>query len=131
MIPKEMLKSMKDRTIWLIDLDKEQPLSLVTVNENLINNCDFEEYLFEHIYDALQYVQLKNEMYELANGIWKRRWANKYFKMRRKEQPGLLFPDGDEVYKRYFKQKKQIKKLKRDLNFSKRIINDLLQLKEK
>ena len=36
------------------------------------------------------------------------KYRNKYLKERRKEEPNLLYPDSDEVYKRYYEQKKQI-----------------------
>lgn len=37
-----------------------------------------------------------------------RKYRKKYLEERRKEEPNLLYPDGDEIYKRYYEQKKQI-----------------------
>lgn len=37
-----------------------------------------------------------------------RKYRKKYLEERRKEEPDLLYPDGDEIYKRYYEQKKQI-----------------------
>lgn len=37
-----------------------------------------------------------------------RKYRKRYLKERRKEEPNLLYPDGDEIYKRYYELKKQI-----------------------
>ena len=37
-----------------------------------------------------------------------KKYRKKYLEERRKEEPNLLYPDGDEIYKRYYEQKKQI-----------------------
>lgn len=37
-----------------------------------------------------------------------RKYRKKYLEERRKEETNLLYPDGDEIYKRYYEQKKQI-----------------------
>lgn len=36
-----------------------------------------------------------------------RKYRKRYLKERRKEEPNLLYPDGDEIYKRYYELKKQ------------------------
>lgn len=37
-----------------------------------------------------------------------RKYRKRYLKERRKEEPNLLYPDGDEIYKRYYELKKRI-----------------------
>ena len=66
------------------------------------------------------YVKLKDYITELQEEIKEydylidmqnqRKYHKKYLKERRKEQPNLLYPDFDEVYERYFKQKEKIDK---------------------
>jgi len=41
-----------------------------------------------------------------------RKYRKRYLKERRKEQPNLLYPDFDEIYKRYYEQKEEIEKEK-------------------
>lgn len=45
-----------------------------------------------------------------------RKYRKKYLKERRKEEPNLLYPDGDEIYKRYYEQKKQIDLMAEKIN---------------
>ena len=79
------------------------------------------------------------ELKNIVEGLWTRKWANKYYEMRRKEQPKLLFPDSDEVYERYFELKQQIAKKEVDLlaldtenySFKQQIDNLRQQLAEK
>ena len=42
----------------------------------------------------------------------KRTYRKKYLEERRKEQPNLLYPDADEIYKRYYELKRENKNLK-------------------
>ena len=50
-------------------------------------------------------------MFDTANA---REYRKKYIEERRKEQPNLYYPDFDEIYERYYKQKAEIKQLKED-----------------
>lgn len=45
-----------------------------------------------------------------------RKYRKRYLKERRKEEPNLLYPDGDEIYKRYYELKKQIDLMAKRLN---------------
>lgn len=47
-------------------------------------------------------------MIDTANA---REYRKKYIEERRKEQPNLYYPDFDEIYERYYKQKKEIEEL--------------------
>ena len=50
-------------------------------------------------------------MIDTANA---REYRKKYVEERRKEQPNLYYPDFDEIYERYYKQKAEIEQLKKD-----------------
>lgn len=50
-------------------------------------------------------------MFDIANG---REYRKKYIEERRKEQPNLYYPDFDEIYERYYKQKAEIEQMKED-----------------
>ena len=57
-----------------------------------------------------------------------REYRKKYLEERRKEEPNLLYPDGDEIYKRYYEQKEIIKELQlniKDLKSKTQIISPL------
>lgn len=72
--------------------DKEKIKELEEENEELISdNLDYQKTL--DIFD-------------------KRTYRKKYLEERRKEEPNLLYPDADEIYKRYYKLKEENKDLK-------------------
>lgn len=55
--------------------------------------------------------QLKKTIKELEDTLDlfdEREYRKKYLEERRKEEPGLLYPDADEIYKRYYEQKRQL-----------------------
>lgn len=52
-----------------------------------------------------------------------RKYRKKYLEERRKEEPNLLYPDADEIYERYYKQKAEIEELKAKLEYKQ--YNDL------
>lgn len=55
-----------------------------------------------------------NGEYELILDIWDNRtYRKKYLEERRAEQPNLLYPDGDEIYERYYELKEENEKLKK------------------
>jgi len=54
--------------------------------------------------------------YEFIFDIYnKRKYRKKYLKDRKKEEGHYITPDSDEVYERYYKQKEEIAKLKRQI----------------
>ena len=52
---------------------------------------------------------------DLLNRIEGRKYYKKYIKERRKKEPDLLYPDFDEIYEIYYKQKEEIKEYKNAL----------------
>lgn len=58
------------------------------------------------ILDNLEYRRIQNIFDE-------RTYRKKYLEERRKEEPNLLYPDADEIYKRYYELKRENEKLKR------------------
>lgn len=57
-----------------------------------------------------------------------REYRKRYIEERRKEEPGLLYPDFDEIYERYYQEKEKNKELE-EINF--KVNNNLLELAEK
>lgn len=69
--------------------------------------------LFLNLIEKLQKEneELKSDNLEKARVLEifdNRKYRKRYLKERRKEEPNLLYPDGDEIYKRYYELKKQI-----------------------
>lgn len=58
-----------------------------------------------------------------------RKYRKKYLEERRKEEPNLLYPDGDEIYKRYYEQKKQIDLMAEEINETDRGYTDYCEMK--
>lgn len=55
---------------------------------------------------AYNKIKQDNLEYEKVLDVFdEREYRNKYLKERRKEEPGLLYPDADEIYKRYYEVK--------------------------
>lgn len=53
-----------------------------------------------------------NKEYQMILDIWdQREYRKRYLKERRKEEPNLLYPDADEIYKRYYEEKEKNEKL--------------------
>ena len=87
----------------LLSLDEE------TVNaiENLINK---NKKLHKENEELKEY----NTTYERILGLAGNRiYRKKYLEERRKEQPNLLYPDSDEIYRRYYELKEENEHLHR------------------
>ena len=90
----------------LLSLDEE------TVNaiENLINK---NKKLQKENEELKEY----NMTYERILGLADNRiYRKKYLEERRKEQPNLLYPDSDEIYRRYYELKEENEHLHREIN---------------
>ena len=46
----------------------------------------------------------------------KRTYRKKYLEERRKEEPNLLYPDADEIYRRYYELQKENQQLRKEIN---------------
>lgn len=58
-----------------------------------------------------------NMTYERILGLADNRiYRKKYLEERRKEQPNLLYPDSDEIYRRYYELKEENEHLHREIN---------------
>lgn len=58
-----------------------------------------------------------NMTYERILGLADNRiYRKKYLEERRKEQPNLLYPDSDEIYRRYYELKEENEELHRKIN---------------
>ena len=89
----------------LLSLDEE------TVNaiENLINK---NKELEKENEELKEYNMTYKRILGLADN---RIYRKKYLEERRKEQPNLLYPDSDEIYRRYYELKQENEKLKTKL----------------
>lgn len=65
-----------------------------------------------------------NEYEQLIDIQDKREYHKRYLEERRKEQPNLLYPDYDEIYKRYYEQKELIDTVIDDLKHFHLIYNE-------
>lgn len=102
---------------------EENILLLREMQYNCINQSEYidpkavqKAQAIEKILDELKDLQKENEKLKSDNlekarilEIFDyRKYRKKYLEERRKEEPNLLYPDSDEIYKRYYEQKKQI-----------------------
>lgn len=96
---------------YLLVEDKRTGYTKINIKFNLLQVSDIQIIL-----NLITKLQKENEELKLDNLEKKRilevfddrKYRKKYLKERRKEEPDLLYPDGDEIYKRYYEQKKQI-----------------------
>ena len=90
----------------LLSLDEE------TVNaiENLINK---NKKLEKENEELKEYNMTYKRILGLADN---RIYRKKYLEERRKEQPNLLYPDSDEIYRRYYELKEENEHLHREIN---------------
>ena len=75
---------------------------------NYINNLQEDVYEYEQLLDIQD----------------KREYHKRYLEERRKEEPNLLYPDYDEIYKRYYEQKDKINAVVDDLKHFHLIYNE-------
>lgn len=74
--------------------------------------------------NLIEKLQKENEELKEDNMTYKRIldladnriYRKKYLEERRKEQPNLLYPDSDEIYRRYYELKEENKHLHREIN---------------
>ena len=63
----------------------------------------------ELISDNLEYQRIQDR-------FDKRTYRKKYLEERRKEEPNLLYPDADEIYRRYYELQKENQQLRKEIN---------------
>lgn len=94
---KEIIEYLKDKNIYIEEHDycyKRLSLEECNTISNYITNLQEEIKEWEYIQD------IQN----------KREYRKRYLEERRKEDPTLLYPDYDEIYKRFFEQRDRIDK---------------------
>lgn len=96
----------------LIKVIEKQQTKIKLLEDDLYSANDTIENILNEL-DRLQKEnkELKADSLEKARILEMfddRKYRKKYLEERRKEEPDLLYPDGDEIYKRYYEQKKQI-----------------------
>ncbi|MGM9881499.1 MAG: hypothetical protein ACI31S_01495 [Bacilli bacterium] len=122
----------------------------IEILENLIRHIRFNEPLhygislyieaLEHLIKAYKELKEENEKlksdnleYQRTQDIFdERTYRKKYLEERRKEEPNLLYPDSDEIYKRYYKLKEENARLKKAHNISENVtIQDITNVMNK
>ena len=89
----------------------------------------------EHLIKAYKELEEENEElisdnldYQRTLDIFdKRTYRKKYLEERRKEEPNLLYPDADEIYKRYYKLREENKELKKDNKRYEKELHDVIE----
>lgn len=103
-------------------MSDEEKKSIEKLNE-LLNYCKKEklanyENIIRTVLNYITKLQKENEElisdnleYQRIQDVFdKRTYRKKYLEERRKETPNLLYPDADEIYKRYYELKEENKK---------------------
>ena len=104
--------------------------------ENMQIRVDEVNKSIEHILSDYKRVLKENEELKEYNIDYKRildladnrTYRKKYLEERRKEQPNLLYPDGDEIYQRYYELQKEIKNLTQQRDYYKARYNALSKI---
>ena len=69
-----------------------------------------------------------NLEYQRTQDIFdERTYRKKYLEERRKEEPNLLYPDADEIYKRYYKLREENKELKKNNKRYEKELHDVIE----
>ena len=103
-----------------IDLNRQMYLEfgrLLSLDEETVN-------AIENLINKNKKLQKENEELKEYNMTYKRIlglavnriYRKKYLEERRKEQPNLLYPDSDEIYRRYYELKEENEELYREIN---------------
>ena len=103
-----------------IELNKQMYLEfgrLLSLDEETVN-------AIENLINKNKELQKENEELKEYNMTYKRIlgladnriYRKKYLEERRKEQPNLLYPDSDEIYRRYYELKEENEHLHREIN---------------
>ena len=103
-----------------IELNKQMYLEfgrLLSLDEETVN-------AIENLINKNKKLQKENEELKEYNMTYKRIlgladnriYRKKYLEERRKEQPNLLYPDSDEIYRRYYELKEENEHLHREIN---------------
>ena len=79
-------------------------------------NCELE-FEVEKLQKENEELKEYNMTYKRILGLADNRiYRKKYLEERRKEQPNLLYPDSDEIYRRYYELKEENEHLHREIN---------------
>ena len=103
-----------------INLNRQMYLEfgrLLSLDEETVN-------AIENLIKKNKKLQKENEELKEYNMTYKRIlgladnriYRKKYLEERRKEQPNLLYPDSDEIYRRYYELKEENEHLHREIN---------------
>ena len=91
---------------------------------NLLYQDNLTQYDKRLLVENIEKLQKENEELKEYNMTYKRIlgladnriYRKKYLEERRKEQPNLLYPDSDEIYRRYYELKEENEHLHREIN---------------
>ena len=111
---KKAIKVLKINPEIIADLDEELLYKMFEFEGQSIK--ELKKWAYKIVLNLITKLQKENEELKSDNlekervlEIFdNRKYRKRYLKERRKEEPNLLYPDGDEIYKRYYELKKQI-----------------------
>ena len=117
-----------------MEMTKEQKEAIKELEEFIKGPCETCKYCeaayklnrknIIQLLNLTKKIQKKNEKLKENNMEYKRIldladnriYRKKYLEERRKEQPNLLYPDSDEIYRRYYELKEENEHLHREIN---------------
>ena len=118
-IDEQVIKSM-ETTLNIIDKQQKEIESRLKEIDSLYKMMSAKDEIIENLKEIInKYTREIEELKEDNNALEMmidtanaREYRKKYIEERRKEQPNLYYPDFDEIYERYYKQKAEIEQLK-------------------
>lgn len=121
----ELKKEKEELACRCSDLDKEaQGYLEALAGDNTLTKRNIKQ-LQEENKELRETVEEYEKTFDVFN---ERTYRKKYIEERRAEQPNLLFPDADEIYKRYYELKEENEELKYKYD---RALEDLVKSKTK
>ena len=112
----------------LLSLEKGLPMDKEFNFKKFVNKLFSPEplYLNRAEKEYVSWILLENQDYErILDVLDERKYRKLYLKEQREQRKGLLYPDSDEIYQKYFNQKNEIEELRANCLYKDSIILDL------
>ena len=98
--------------------------------ESLFETSEAPEHIIEDFNKIKDYITNLQEYETIIEMEFKREYAKRYLEERRKEEPNLLYPDSDEIYKRYYELKEENERLTQGVTLLTNKLIDMTKAKE-
>ena len=117
----EDIKNLKE----IVDLCEEEIKNNDENTTAILDITDLKS--LKNILNELERLQNENQEYERIIDIWdEREYRKKYLEEERAKRPKLLYPDADEIYKKYYELKTENENITRELLSRTNKLNELL-----